>query len=157
MRTIERISLFMEKIDFKKYLSNEFNKILSDEKQLEILKNFNDNKEKILNFWLENQDLRFSQILIKLNIISNYSGFWYYKEEYEILLEQNNLARDILFWGTYGKDGKQPLKHILIKDMNLEHLKNVLKMKKIIGSLYFETMLEEINIRRKLKLKKILE
>src|SRR6056297_2577767 len=45
------------------------------------------NKEEIKKFWLNNPDLRFSQVLVTLDIIPNIPGSWYYKEEDEILNE----------------------------------------------------------------------
>lgn len=37
--------------------------------------------KKIEEFWLENPDLRFTQILVNLKIIPNFHGMWYYKED----------------------------------------------------------------------------
>ena len=36
--------------------------------------------------------------------------------------------RELLTWGTYGKDGNQPLSYICIGDMDTEHLEIVLKI-----------------------------
>lgn len=36
-------------------------------------------------------------------------------------------CRTVPIWGTYGKDGKQPLKHVSIADMEDEHLEAVIK------------------------------
>ena len=44
-------------------------------------------KEEIKKFWIDNPDLRFSQVLVTLDIIPNIPGSWYYKEEDEILNE----------------------------------------------------------------------
>lgn len=44
-----------------------------------------ENKEVIREFWKENPDLRFSQVLICLELLPNIPGFWYYMEEDEIL------------------------------------------------------------------------
>ena len=34
--------------------------------------------------------------------------------------------REVFTWGTYGKDGKQPLKRVLLKDMSNSHLQNII-------------------------------
>ena len=35
--------------------------------------------------------------------------------------------REKLSWGTYGKNGDEPLKYILLKDLETEHIKAILK------------------------------
>lgn len=42
------------------------------------------------------------------------------------------------YWGTYGKDGKQPFKYILLKDAETDHLKKILETQHHISSLYKE-------------------
>ena len=46
--------------------------------------------------------------------------------------DSHSLIRKVLTWGTYGKDGDQPLTYILLKDMETDHIKacldNVLGM-----------------------------
>ena len=37
--------------------------------------------EKIEKFWKEHPDLRFTQVLVNMNIIPNFPGSWYYKED----------------------------------------------------------------------------
>jgi DNA-directed RNA polymerase subunit F len=37
------------------------------------------------------------------------------------------LQRSTFKWGTYGKDGKQPLRYVLLKDMSVEHIKAILE------------------------------
>jgi hypothetical protein len=38
----------------------------------------------------------------------------------------HSIQRYLLHWGSYGKDGDQPLKHIKIADMESEHMKAVI-------------------------------
>ena len=38
----------------------------------------------------------------------------------------HELQREFFTWGTRGKDGKQKLKRVTIKDMSTEHIENVL-------------------------------
>ena len=42
----------------------------------------------IEKFWNEHQDLRLSQVLISLNYLPNLPGYWFYKEDEDILKEQ---------------------------------------------------------------------
>lgn len=41
--------------------------------------------------------------------------------------EPHSVQREILAWGTYGKDGKQPFKRVAIKDMEASHIEAVLR------------------------------
>lgn len=36
------------------------------------------------------------------------------------------LIRESLYWGTYGKDGDQPLKWVLLKDMSNDHIQAII-------------------------------
>ena len=42
--------------------------------------------------------------------------------------ESHEIQREILTWGTYGKDGKQPLQYKSIGKMETEHLQSVIEM-----------------------------
>ena len=37
--------------------------------------------KRIEEYWLEFPDLRFTQVLVNMNIIPNFPGNWYYKED----------------------------------------------------------------------------
>ena len=76
--------------------------------------------------WLENPDWRFTQLCVNTGLIPNIPGFWYYTEDREFMTNLGFSQREILLWGTYGKDGKQPLKHILLKEMTNEHIQAIL-------------------------------
>jgi len=41
--------------------------------------------------------------------------------------EPHEILRDVCLWGTYGKEGKDPLKYIKVSEMTTDHLKAVLK------------------------------
>jgi hypothetical protein len=41
--------------------------------------------------------------------------------------EPHEVQRDILEWGTFGKDGKEELMYVKIKDMETSHIKAVLE------------------------------
>ena len=40
------------------------------------------------------------------------------------------IIRECMHWGTYGKSGKEELKWILLKDMESEHIKNIIVTEK---------------------------
>ena len=49
-------------------------------------------------------------------------------EEMSVYLEDGHeLVREVATWGSYGKNGDEPLKYIPIKDMTEEHILNCLK------------------------------
>ena len=49
-------------------------------------------------------------------------------EELSVYLEDGHeVVREVATWGSYGKNGDEPLKYILIKDMTEEHIQNCLK------------------------------
>lgn len=89
-----------------------------------------------------------TQVLVNIGIFPNFPGMWYYKEEIDYLIEEQNIApEEILLWGTYGKDGKQPLKRILIKDMETDHLEACLENCPQMGKLFRETMEKVLSYR----------
>ena len=48
-------------------------------------------------------------------------------EELSVYLEDGHeVVREVATWGSYGKNGDEPLKYILIKDMTEEHIQNCL-------------------------------
>ena len=48
-------------------------------------------------------------------------------EELSVYLEDGQeVVREVATWGSYGKNGDEPLKYILIKDMTEEHIQNCL-------------------------------
>lgn len=58
---------------------------------------------------------------------------------FEFSLDENNTILEVfdrLLWGHRGKDGKQSLTYLPIKDLELEHLKAIKKNCKEIGSLH---------------------
>lgn len=70
----------------------------------EICKNIVINQKQIEEYWLENYDQRFTQVLVNLGLMNNYHGFWYYTEEDEWLMEKKLVElRDILFLKSKSK------------------------------------------------------
>jgi len=60
--------------------------------------------------------------------------------------ESHEVQRNILSWGTYGKDGKSPLVYVQIKDMTTNHIEAVLAVFKPSEVLY-NCMKEELRRR----------
>jgi hypothetical protein len=144
MRPKERISIVLDNIDWEDFINYlEFD----DAKEIAIKCKMNIHI--IKSEWEKDPDLRLSQILINIGILYNKPGFWYYIEETDYFLERKILnPEEILFWGTYGKDGKQPFKQILIKDMDSEHLQACLNTQKNMNKLYRQTMRKVLRKRK---------
>lgn len=156
MRVKNRIPIVFEliendenKLKFLKYLfPNVINELFSD-----IVKKWNENKEKIEKLWLDNPDLRLTQVLVNTGILVNYPGFWYHKEEISFIVSEELLEpREILFWGqNYDKDMNRLPKtnFILIKDMSKDHIAAILKDnnegKLNISSVYRKAFEQELN------------
>jgi hypothetical protein len=144
MRPKERIPVVLDNInweDFIGYLGFDNFKDIAIECKYHI--------EKIKAYWEADPDLRLVQVLTILNIIPNVPGMWFYLEESEYLLEKKLVKpEEILFWGTYGKDGKQSFKQIAIKDMTSEHLQACLDTQKRLSPLYKKTMKKVLRSRK---------
>lgn len=150
MRPIERIPIVLDKIDWKGFLKD----ILENDYDIDMLIEIKNHLSDIQYFWMDNQDLRLTQVLVNLGIIPNKPGVWYYTEETDWLVKKGLVKyRDILFWGTYGKHRDQPLRRVLIKDMSNEHIENVLLNVPNIHPLYQDAFNEEREYRRKNKIK----
>ena len=49
-----------------------------------------------------------------------------YKETSVYFEDDHEIVRGIFKWGTYGKDGTSPFKRIKLKDLETDHIKNIL-------------------------------
>ena len=56
-------------------------------------------------------------------------------------------VREVVKWGTYGINGDQPLTHILLKDMNTEHIEACLDNVPSMHPAYKESFKEELKLR----------
>lgn len=128
MRPVERIELFLEKVDLDKLLG-EIWRILKNEDIHPYSKIIYTDLPKIKKYWLENPDLRFSQVLIALEIIPNIPGAWYYMEEPEILIELGCKSEDVYYWGGYYQKDGTPLDKPIwkpISELESDHLKAII-------------------------------
>jgi len=116
------------------------------------------NPERIDNFlrllgeeWKkQGTDLRFTQFMFNsgFDINNDLNGSLYYWEEDEILQFFPDINPiEYLYWGTQGKDGKQPLTFVLIKDLATDHLRAILANVSQIGDLHKETIINELKQR----------
>jgi len=94
-------------------------------------------------------DLRFTQFLFN-NGIDNLGGMLYHLEESE-LLEQafpDIQPREYLYWGTYGKNGYQPLQRKLIKDLDTDHIRAILDTQHLLTDNYIKIFNDELKLRK---------
>ena len=85
------------------------------------------NKEVYRESWKEHPDWRLSQLLMNGGMIDNARlELWQMEEADYLINHQGCHPRDVLLWGTSGKDGNEPYHHIPIRDMETSHIKAIL-------------------------------
>jgi hypothetical protein len=57
------------------------------------------------------------------------------------------LVREVFKWGTRGKDGKQPLKFVPLKDLTTEHIEAILDTQSHIADYVRKIFISELNFR----------
>ena len=96
----------------------------------------------------DNPYLRFSQVLQHMGLYQ--SGTWFYKEDYEVLIELGVQSRKVLFWGNNLSKNNNRLKKtnwMLIKDMDTEHIKAVLSNNFTHNVTYMKCFINELKLR----------
>lgn len=139
MRPIERIDNFLAKVDWFKLV----HRWDIDDFDYVLLNHFNE----IVEYWKENPDQRFGQVLINLGLIEDKLNIWI-DEEYDILIAQGLEPRDVIFWTSYyDKDNNLLDKPIsrLIKDLDTEHIQTLLGIVKT--TTMFEILFNELKLR----------
>lgn len=58
-------------------------------------------------------------------------------------------VRGAVEWGTYGKEGNEPLRYILLKDMETDHIKAILDSSQRINEAYRKAFKNELTYRKK--------
>ena len=162
-RPTERIPIIMKAMDWQiliEYLAEKIGMNYITPLQISEIRNVcKKSAKKIEKEWLLNPDWRLPQVLVNLGILENVPGSWvpgswYYLEDGDIMMDLKLLKpEEILFWGSFGKDGQQPFKWILIKDMTLEHLEACLATQKNMKPLYRKTMMKIVRLNKLKKLK----
>jgi len=59
----------------------------------------------------------------------------------------HEVQREVMTWGTYGIDGKQPIRYVKIKNMSTAHIENVLKNCTPIAHVYLFAFHKELKLR----------
>jgi hypothetical protein len=62
----------------------------------------------------------------------------------------HDVIREVFKWGTRGKDGKQPLKHVPLKDLTTEHIQAILETQDHIPQYIRNIFLDEMIYRVKM-------
>jgi hypothetical protein len=109
--------------------------------------------DELEKFWLENPDLRFTQVCVNTGLIPNIPGFWYYTEDLDFMLNLGFEPREVMLWGTYGKNLDQPLKYVFLKEMSNSHIQAVLDNVKSISERYRKEFENELKYRKENNIK----
>lgn len=98
------------------------------------------NREGIEEYWKENYDQRFGQVLINLELCNDNLSLWN-KEEVEWLISNGYCkVEDISFWGnSFDKDNNRlpETRYILLKDITDSHIDGILD--------YYQGRLDRLN------------
>lgn len=107
-----------------------------------------DNFLKIIgNYWKKSPDLRFTQFLFNHGIDNTYIQYHLEEENVLQLMFPDLNPREYLFWTTFGKNGDEERKVILIKNLETDHIKNILSTQKQISEFYRNILQQELDIR----------
>jgi hypothetical protein len=149
MRPVERIDSFLDKVKIR-YLLKYIWKIHKGNENV-IKKDIDRSIETIREYWKENSDLRFSQVLVNLGFISNTPGDWYYMEEPEILLKFDYNPAEVYYWGTCFDKDMNPLPQTIwrpIKELTTDHLRAIISGGFVERNPYYKKiMIEEVESR----------
>lgn len=121
-RLIERIPIIAKALETPQNKTRFIRMILPD-LPIEYIEKWQENVLWV-EFWEDHPYLRLTQVLVNLEIIPNFPGAWYYKEDVDLVLESGLLQkRDILLWGT--RVGEN-LVFKPIKDLETSHIEAIL-------------------------------
>lgn len=151
MRNIKRIDRFLELVDNENLLTNIWKLPLKDADLRAVLSLISVKGREIKEFWYNNPDLRYSQVLIGLGIVPNYPGFWYMYEEDEILEDQGIKGYPLLLWGVnFDKNMNQlpETDYRFICDLETDHIQAILDGKWTKHPKYLEAFNNELNRRK---------
>lgn len=149
MKPKERIPIFLNLLNWEK-----LSKRWDLPKNLESFLKGHLKQDNLLEYWQDNPDQRFGQMLINQGILQDNLRIWI-DEEIDILKDQGINPRDFLLWGsTYDKDKNllDEVKYRLIKDLETNHIENILKdferSKAKLSPLFQETFEKELEMRK---------
>lgn len=63
--------------------------------------------------------------------------------------DEHSVIREVFKWGTYGIDGKQPLKYLILKDMSWDHIEAILETQTQLRDHVRQVFVNELDYRGK--------
>lgn len=102
----------------------------------------------------QSPDLRFTQFIMNSGA---FQEDIFHMEEYDFMDKFFPQIRkqEYVVWGTRGKDGRQPVKYLPIKDLSDNHISAIIRTQKQSSKNYIDLFKDEQIFRRKLKIKKL--
>jgi hypothetical protein len=128
MRPVERIVPFINKIDFKRLFDEVWPNLGVNSTQMEIT--IIHNLHALIRFWLDNQDLRFSQVIVNMGLLPNVPGLWYYMEDSEILEKLGEEPAEVNYWGSLfdeNGDRRDEIYWSKISNLKTNHIARILE------------------------------
>jgi len=101
----------------------------------------------IEKMWVEHPDERFGQLLINAGLLEDSITSW--NAEISDYPMPHEVMREIQTWGTYGKLGKNKLKEVFIKDLEISHIKKIIETQKHNSKELMNILKNEIKYRKK--------
>ena len=154
MRPKERIPIFIKHVNIEKLITDWFanTKIPSFEIKAAI-KRITTSILYLTQYWQDNPDLRFSQILVNTGYLPNIPGTWYYESNNHILIKQGCKPRNVILWGNvFDKEGNRlpKPKWILIRDLTTDHIEAILISEKLhLNPVLIRYFMDELEYRKK--------
>ena len=72
-----------------------------------------------------------------------------YTELSVLSTDEHSVVREVFKWGTYGIDGKQPLKYLILKDMSWDHIEAILETQTQLRDHVRQVFVNELDYRGK--------
>ena len=72
-----------------------------------------------------------------------------YTELSVLSTDEHSVIRESFKWGTYGIDGKQPLKYLILKDMSWDHIEAILETQTQLRDHVRQVFVNELDYRGK--------
>ena len=72
-----------------------------------------------------------------------------YDELSLVSTDEHSVVREVFKWGTYGIDGKQKLKYVILKDMSWDHIEAILETQTQLRDHVRQVFVNELDYRGK--------
>ena len=86
-------------------------------------------------------------LIINAMIITNMNNVI---KKYINIVCKRQMVRDWMVWGTYGKNGNEPLRFVLLKNMSDEHIQAILDTQFHISRFYRREFKRELKLRKQI-------